>query len=320
MRRLSILLLSILVLAGCMEEESIWEHTAPTLAPTVSPLSVPSFDPYTPYTVAGMNNPIAAALPPNSSMPPIVLDVDERGLQTVQIPLSSGEVVFGQMAQYQADEGDLFALLRSAGVLLVGEVGTVWGNLPAHLVNMGYTVLVVNAPEITVEDFFTIFESLQVTPLVDPGALAVIGFGVNADVALQGCAEALGCDGLIVFNPSGGEGQLSAMAQYNPRPVMIIASAIDLRLRLAGESLFQAASADNSQLLLWDETEPARFINDFALEAISAWIAPILEAELNYIPAVLDEEGLIGDFGMINPDLDAPIDLDLDLDFDFGQD
>jgi hypothetical protein len=320
MRRLCLLLISIFVLAGCMEDDdSIWEHTAPTLAPTVSPLLLPDFDPNIPITSAGANNPIAAALPPNSSMPPVVLNTDESGTQTVQISLSSGETVLGYMFQQQPDELDLFAMLRSAGVLLLGEVGTVWGKLPDHLMNMGYTVLMVESPELTVDDFHQLFNSLQVAPLVDPGAMAVMGFGFNGDVALQGCAETLGCDALVLFNPSSDETQLQAMRQYSPRPVLIIAPTVDLRLRLAGESLFQLAQPNNSQLLLWNETEPTRFINDFALEAISVWLTPILEFELNYIPAIA-EDGELGGFDLINPDLDAPIGFDIDFDFDFGLD
>lgn len=314
MRRLLLVTLLLAILTGCAEEESLWEHTAPTLAPTVSPLILATPYVEAPLSPYGMNNSIAAALPPNSSLPPVVMDVDERGLQTVQITLSTGETVIGYIYQTTPDDNaDPMTLLRSAGVLLLGQTDTAWGMLPDYLLNMGYTVFVLNVGELGVADFHNVFNSLQVTPMVDPGAMAVIGFGSNADVALLGCSETLGCDALGLFNPSSDDQLVSAIRRYSPRPVFIVASNLDSRLRLAAESLFEWVQPDNSQLLLWGENNTSQLMmNEFILENLSRWLAPILESELNFVPLLGTGDGM----DLINPDLDIPFDLNLDLDLD----
>lgn len=307
MRRLCLVVVLLLVLTGCEEEESIWANTAPTLAPTVSPLIIPT--PVPAYAGMGSNSLIAGSLPANSSLPPVVLNVSDTGLQTVQVSLSTGELAIGYLYPPTEDENaDPFAMLRSPGVLLLGEANTAWGILPDALRDLGYVVLILNVTELSIADFHNVFTSLQVTQSVDPGSMAVIGFGEQSDVALLGCAETLGCDALVLFAPSSDEALLFAMTEYSPRPVLIVASSSDPRQKAAAESLFSVAHIPVSELFLWGESDPERLINDFIWETLSSWMMPILEAELNYTP--------VSPFGvdLMNPDLDAPIDLNIDLD------
>ena len=102
-----------------------------------------------------------------------------------------------------------------------------WGDFPAKLHAVGFTVLAVNVRSgAPLSDFTMMLQSLS-SGAADPARLAVMGAGSGADMALLGCAGDLLCDVVMLLSPSDDQALLKAMVSYNPRPIFLSASQDD---------------------------------------------------------------------------------------------
>ncbi|MDX1995358.1 MAG: hypothetical protein SF029_23440 [bacterium] len=224
---------------------------SPTPPPTITPtraLSGPTLEPspttdVRPPTAVlaedqilggpGQNIPEAAALAPDSALPPVPMGTPgaTAGSQRIQLVMADGAMLSGDLYQNistQIETTTPQPLPRYSGVLLLGVSLAEWGDFPARLRDAGYTVL---AMEIRsgggTADFSVMLRALSETATVNPALLAVIGAGEGANLALQGCAVDLLCDTAILLTPTQRDVLSSAMSGYNPRSLLIAFSAQD---------------------------------------------------------------------------------------------
>lgn len=180
----------------------------------------------------GQNIPEAAALVPDSALPPVPEGTPGliAGSQRVALVMPDGVQLSGDLYEAVVPSGG-----RAPGVLLIGETIAAWGDFPARLRDAGYTVLVIEGREsagVSVSDFTVMLRALSEARTVNPGLMAVIGAQAGADAALIGCAVDLLCDTAILISPTARDALLNVMANYNPRPLFVSFSAGDL---VAGE-------------------------------------------------------------------------------------
>jgi hypothetical protein len=230
----------ILLLAAC-------EGETPTLTPTRE-LSGPTleasatFMPEQPTNAppeavfVGQNDPTAAALAPDSALPPLAVpgSLAEGDLQSIEITADDGTQLLG----------DLYVspVARMPGVVLVAPEGSGWGDFPRDLHAAGFTVLVMTPREISqVEDLRVMLKSLSSGTAL-PDRLAAVGADVGADMVLMGCASEPLCDAAALLSPSDSAALLDAMVTYNPRPIFLTATQEDTVSYNAITAL-QAASA-----------------------------------------------------------------------------
>ncbi len=330
MTKTLIFLLCLVVLAGCdsleLEDdaEPTWFFTGPTIQPTRSPVIALATNPAeSPLTGPGQNDPTAAALPANSSLPPVVMGELQPGVRMVQISLTAGRTALGYL--YESVPLDIEGFIipaRYPGVLLLGATREAWGGFPQRLLNSGNSVLLVETENLFVEDFQDIFISLQEAGTVDAGAMAVIGAEAGADLAIAGCALVLGCDAVVLLSPSGSDAVLNAMRNYTPRPAFLAASNTDTSSYQAVQTLYQASVTENTELaMLLNAGRGAEIFTNseqFTVQVIN-WLSDILLEELTPLPL----EDIIApgfDLNLINPDLDAPFDPGFGLEFEFNFD
>lgn len=180
----------------------------------------------------GQNIPEAAALVPDSALPPVPEGTPGTvpGAQRVQLVMIDGSVRTADLYEYSPPVGSP-AGARVPGVLLIGAGFGDWADFPARLRDAGYSVLVVDSgadAAIATADFIVLLRALSELRSVNPGALGVIGVRAGADAALIGCAVEFLCDTAILISPTDRESVLSAIASYNPRPLLVSFSTQDL--------------------------------------------------------------------------------------------
>lgn len=267
-------------------------YSAPTLAPSPSPYIVPLTRAAAGLEDRGTNNEVAAGLPANSQLPPLVVSPNAGGAlaqigrgQMVQLTDAGGGLLTGVLYENlipvpnatPSPDGTA-PLLRTPGVLIIGEDLNAWGDYPQRLHDAGYTVLAVEIlPTSTVADFGAMLHSLSEGRTADPGLIGVIGAERGADLALLGCAVDLICDTVALLSPTAGETLINLLPEYGNRPLFVAASRDDpeayntasqLRLNARGEVNFQEYDTGGSgvELLTSDpelEANIALWLNRF---------------------------------------------------------
>jgi hypothetical protein len=228
-------------------------------APTVTPLSTlsgPTIEPspqvaqpnpfeMVPDEFIGVNDPTAAAMAPDSALPPMLnpASTPDGIRQPVEIVAEDGAMLTGDLYLMPGD--------RRPGVLLLAQDHLFWGDYPLKLVDAGFTVLVMDMRSTDVigalPDFEVMLRSLS-SGLAQPDRLAVIGSNMGADLALFGCGAELLCDAVVLLSPAGLLDAVTAMGNYGNRPILLTASDEDtaafaaitaLQAAALGEVLFQ---------------------------------------------------------------------------------
>ena len=205
--------------------------SAPTLQPSPVVFALPPTEIPADFDLPGSNNPIAAALPANSNLPPAAIGTPDgtTGFQTIQIPLADGRLLAGNLyenAPIQLEQGVM--VQRLPGLLIIGAGLDAWGILPAQLRDAGYTVLVMDLDDaVNTKDFSAVLHAFIETNSVYPALIGVIGASRGADRALIGCAVELLCDAAVLLSPIGQNTLSNIIADYNLRPLLVIASSED---------------------------------------------------------------------------------------------
>lgn len=238
------LLLLILLLAGCRLVEPIPTAiptralTGPTLAPTeVFRGEVPTEAPTLAFL--GASDPTAAALPRDSSLPPLPVGSVAPGevKQTIEIAVGPGILMPGDL--YSA--GDQ----RVPGILMLAPDSDGWLDIPLRLQAAGFSVLtmdIANPNDLSI--FSTLLHSFSEAGPVDPGSIAVVGAEGAADMALFGCAADTLCDSVALISPTQRQSLLIAMQTYNPRPLFLAAGDGDTVAMDTVQSLADFAQGD----------------------------------------------------------------------------
>jgi hypothetical protein len=191
-----------------------------------------------PEEFIGVNDPTAAALAPDSALPPIPNPVSTPdGIrQPVEIVAEDGAMLTGDLYLMPGD--------RRPGLLLLAQDHLFWGDYPLKLVDAGFTVLVMNMRPVDVIDSMADFEvmlrSLS-SGLAQPDRLGVIGSNAGADMALFGCGAELLCDAAVLLSPLGLLDPATAMGNFGQRPVLLVASDEDSTAFAAIQALQAAA-------------------------------------------------------------------------------
>ena len=260
-RRFAVIALLAGLLAACdalapipPTEPPTWEFTGATLAPTPTVLNLPPTEVPLNFGAPGQNNPEAAALPPQSDMPPLMLDgeVDMAG-RTVQIALGEGQFLTGRMYENPPlilEQGEIVS--RLPGLLLVGASLDAWGDLPDRLRDAGYTVMAVDfSPAANVNAFTTALHVFSQSSTVNPGLMGTIGTGQGASLALAGCAADPLCDAAALIGPLDAETLFAGLPAYSPRPLFLAASRDDTTALETAQAVQQAAG-DGTRLEIYE--------------------------------------------------------------------
>ena len=231
------------VLPQQIEPTATRRFSAPTLAPSPEVVIQNSDEIYGDIT-DGQSNPTAAALPVDAALPPLQSGItSDSGARPIQIFLENGIAVTGDLYQQSASEH------RSAGVLILGRGITAWGSLPSDLFSAGYTVLVLNLPDVLLaEDMDVLLTSLSENGSVDPARLVAIGAEETADMALLGCTIYPICDAVVMLSPQSRSAILNVLPSFNPRPMFIAASLNDAESYATASSI-ATSFADGSQFI-----------------------------------------------------------------------
>lgn len=232
-----------------------WALSGPTVAasPTVDPLPIfPTPVPGENYFEGNVIQQTAAALAPDSAIPPIIVEgtiqPDDifRPFNEVVLTASDGTMLFGDLYQEPTQ--------RRPGILLLATNRLDWGDFPLRLFNAGFTVLAMDIrsdPALMSDDFAVMLGSMG-NGIANPNRLAVIGAAEGADMALLGCAAELPedslCDAAALISPLDLETLLPLMGTYGARPLLLAVSENDaqafgtataLEAAAQGEVLFQ---------------------------------------------------------------------------------
>ncbi len=222
-----------------------WEFSAPTLQPTPF---VPIVPPTTGPDYVGRNNPQAAAIPFDSELLPLVVESDdaEPPVQSVQLTVRDNLTLAGELYENSPLELEQRALLqRLPGVVLIASTRGEWETLPRQLRDAGFTVLVVAVNNtLGIDDTVAILRIFSKTASVNPGVIGVVGSGPGASLALPACAADLICDMLILLSPSDQNLLPSYMVNYNPRPMLVVASTEDVSAFTTAQLLQIEATGD----------------------------------------------------------------------------
>ncbi|MGB7341409.1 MAG: hypothetical protein WBC91_21110, partial [Phototrophicaceae bacterium] len=191
--------------------------SAATLAPTEAITIQNSDEIYGDTIRDGQSNATAAALPVDAPLPPLQSGgVSATGAQPIQIFLADSTLITGDLYEHGSTDN------RSAGILILAQEATSWGNLAPQLFEAGYTVLVVNlGNRLFADDLNVLLRSLSENGAVDPARIAVIGAESTADMALLGCAIDAICDAVVMLSPQSRGAILNLLPKYNPRPMFI---------------------------------------------------------------------------------------------------
>ncbi|GAB5494001.1 MAG: hypothetical protein Phog2KO_42160 [Phototrophicaceae bacterium] len=231
------------VLPQQIEPTATRRFSAPTLAPSPEVVIQNSDEIYGDIT-DGQSNPTAAALPVDAALPPLQSGItSDSGARPIQIFLENGTEITGDLYQQSASD------TRSAGVLILGRDVTAWGSLPSELFSAGYTVLVLNLPDVLLaEDMDVLLTSLSENGSVDPARLVAIGAEETADMALLGCTIYPICDAVVMLSPQSRGAILNVLPSFNPRPMFIAASLNDAESYATASSI-ATSFADGSQFI-----------------------------------------------------------------------
>ncbi len=236
------LFMAIALLAGC---EALATPTltptrslsAPTLAASPQPFALPPSEvPGSFVDEAGANDPTVAALPNDANLPPLALQnepITASDRRLVQVTATDGGLISGEL--YLVEDGQ-----RRPGVLLFAENRGVWGGFPQQLADAGHTVLAVDMAD--ADQFGPVFSALA--DVADPGRLAAIGEQAHADFALAGCADDNRCDTIVLLSPVDRIAVLNAATRFNPRPLLVAASAADGEALTVAEALGAATTGE----------------------------------------------------------------------------
>ncbi len=213
-------------LAACADEVPTVTPTAELSGPTLeaSPTFFPdlSYDSTSQAEFIGQSDPTAAALAPDSALPPLSLSDNSvvNNVQSVEITADDGTQLVGEL---YISPGE-----RMPGLVLIAPEGASWGDLPTRLNAAGFTVLLMPPRDgFYVEDLRVMMLSLS-TGMAQPDHLAAIGADVGADMALLGCAAEPLCDAAVLLSPSDDSALSNAINTYNPRPIFLTASQEDV--------------------------------------------------------------------------------------------
>lgn len=240
LRRVLVLIAAVL-LAACDADVP-----APTPTVEIPPLAAsPTFDIRPPTEIPpnadltpgpGMNIPEAASAPGDG----VVIQPNQTVEMLYRPQILALAVSAGNAAAelWLSDQG-------APGALLVGAPQVDWVGLPAALHELGYSVLSVETPlPGAPEDLTLMLNSLTTLAAVDTGRITVIGAEGGADLALLGCAVDARCATAILLSPREEQALVAVMRDYNPRPLMIVASLDDLPSIRAAEAVRAVASGD----------------------------------------------------------------------------
>lgn len=239
MLRLLVFVLFLLGAAGCAGDASPATATVFFSAPTLQPSpTIPirnseelyGSDPFGPGDLT------AAALPGNAALPPLVVGTPEAGAgASIQLILPDGRSLIGSLVEHGG-------ALRAPGVLLLAGPARDWADLPVRLRQAGMTTLALEVvPPLTAEDVRILLESLSEVNSVNPGELGVVASLDLADSALAGCAVVEMCDVLVMLSPQGG--QAATLADYNPRPLLVVVGRDDATAYPAALALLSGAAS-----------------------------------------------------------------------------
>ena len=247
-----------------------WSYSAPTLAASPAVFIYPPTEIPPDFVSAGQSDPTAAALPWNSSLPPFVVS-DEADWQVVEIVLRDGTRLSGNL---YADLTVPELQRRFPGVLLIGSAPEVWGGFLLQLRDAGFTVLALDMGDRdTAADLSDVLRAFSGAGTVSPGLLAVIG----NDTALIGCAAEALCDAVVLLDPADRESLLTALAQYNPRPLLLIAGSADTTTSATVSALQVAATGETTVLFPENAAPGAELLVDPEVSlAVIQWLQHIL--------------------------------------------
>lgn len=268
-------LVLILLLAGCQAPQAptltpTWAFTGPTVAP--SPTA--DFDLLTPGSpdalAPGQSDPTAAALPWESQLPPV--NVGDGVILTLRDGTQLRAVMYENMS---LETGQ-----RLPGLLLVGGTLDGWGSWPETLRDAGFTVMVVDmAGHSNTEAFIDVIRAFSETGTVNPGVIGVIGAGLGADQSLIGCALERLCDAAVLISPVGRNTLANIMADYNPRPLLLVAGRSDLEAYDTILAIERVAEGD-ATLVPLESTERGMALvtnNPQLIDAIRDWFVEWLK-------------------------------------------
>ncbi|MDX2076169.1 MAG: hypothetical protein SFZ02_07045, partial [bacterium] len=231
-------------------EVPTWEYTAPTLAPTEVFYALPPTAPPLNDPVAGQNSDFAANLPAGAELPPIVLDEQEGGIQTVQLTLRDGQILTGTL--YPPSPIELEGRLirpRQPAILLLGT-SVEWAGFPQLLQQARYTVLVIDMRLVglasAVED---ILAGLSASDSVYPALMAVMASGDNTDFALIACANNAICDALVLLTPRNQATLVNVVGGFASRPLLVAVNQTDVPSYQTAQAL-DGILGDNMALIL----------------------------------------------------------------------
>lgn len=218
--------------------------SAATLAPSPEVLIQNSDEIYGDSVRDGQSNPTAAALPVDAPLPPLQSGgVSDTGARPIQVVVNEQLTVIGDLYVRGSTDN------RVAGILILAEEVASWGSLPSQLFEGGYTVLVIDTPSpFLAENLDVLLRSLSENGSIDPARMAIIGAQETADTALLGCAIFEICDAVVMLSPQNRDALLNVLPNYNPRPMLLVASTSDA-ISFATASSLATSFAEGSQYI-----------------------------------------------------------------------
>lgn len=286
-----VLLVVIMLITACEvmnpeipEPTATWAYSGPTMEPSPVVLIYPPTEVPPNYVAPGQSNSEAAALPWDSALPPLVIERNDMGRQTIQVPLQDGTVLYGHL--YENLPGELGSInLFRPGLLLVGAYPDDWLTFPQQLRDAGFTVLVMDMDDrMAADDLLDVLNSFIVVNSVDPNLIAIIGVDEGADQAMIACALETLCNALVLISPVGRDTLANIIVDYGQRPLLAATSRDDPTSSQVVRTLQQAAQ-DNATILFYDGNADGTQLliseADLQLNIIS-WLQGILmETEAN---------------------------------------
>lgn len=185
----------------------------------------------------GVSDPTAAAQPPSGALPPLTISTPGAGqAEVIELVAYDGALLNGTLYQNVGE--------RQPGVLLLGPQNGDWGDFPAQLAQAGYTVLVMTVRDNADEQDVQVMIDALVSGAADPSRIGAVGASQGADLVLRGCAAVTACDTAVLLSPLDESALLTAMAQFNSRPLMLAVSEEDSDSFSTAQALEAVATGD----------------------------------------------------------------------------
>ncbi len=233
--------LLLLALAACTTAEPVTPTptralSGPTIAASPQLFTGPPTEGPPPESGSlGISDPTAAALPASGALPPrSVSTPGAEASQPIEVVALDGTLLTGTLYQSGTE--------RQPGVLLLGPPAADWGDFPVTLRAAGFTVLVMTLRDGGTESDVQVMIDALASGTADPARIGVVGAAGGADVALRGCAITPACDTVVLLSPL--DENPNALAQFNPRPIMLAASEEDADSFAVAQALEAAATGD----------------------------------------------------------------------------